>query len=144
MNLVIDASVSAKWFFKEQGTDDALALLDGCHRGEIEFLAPEILTAEMANLIWNKVLRRAVAADQACTFLDAFQRVPVRLSPASEVAGAALRLAVKFRHSAYDCLYVTLAAREGCELMTADKGLYHVFRRAFPQVRLLGDSRLVQ
>jgi predicted nucleic acid-binding protein len=141
MKLVIDASVAAKWFFKEPGTDDALALLDACDRGVVEFWAPEIITAEMANLIWKKVLRAAVDPHHGYSFFDDFRRIPVRFTPAFELAGVSLRLAVSFRHSAYDCLYVALAAREGCEMVTADAKLFGAFRAAFPQVRMLMSHR---
>ncbi|MGH9403504.1 MAG: type II toxin-antitoxin system VapC family toxin [Terriglobia bacterium] len=139
MNLVIDASVSAKWFFSETETDHALELLGACERGAVEFLAPEILAAEMANLIWKKVLRMSVDDRHGMAFLDRFHQVPISLQPMSQLTVAALRLAIQFRHPVYDCIYVVLALRENCDFITADRRLFRMFSPAFSCVRLLGE-----
>jgi hypothetical protein len=36
------------------------------------------------------------------------------------------------REGVYDCLYVALAEREGCELVTADSRLLATFKTTFP------------
>jgi predicted nucleic acid-binding protein len=47
--LVIDASVAVKWVVEEPGTQEALLLRQ--HR----LLAPDLLVAECANILWKKV-----------------------------------------------------------------------------------------
>lgn len=144
MNLVIDASVAAKWFFNEKDTEAAFALLEGCHRGEITFLAPALLGAEVANLIWKKVVRGSIDAEHGYAFWADFQRIPLDSIPDSVMASQALRLAVEFRHSVYDCLYVAVAVGSECALLTADRKLFNVFNPVFPQVRFLADLQVDQ
>ena len=50
--LVIDASIAIKWVVEEEGTTAALAL-----RQQAKLIAPELLVAECANILWKKVLR---------------------------------------------------------------------------------------
>ncbi len=52
ITLVIDASIAIKWVVEEDGTPQALAL-----RGRTKLIAPELLVAECANILWKKVQR---------------------------------------------------------------------------------------
>jgi predicted nucleic acid-binding protein len=54
--LVIDASIAIKWVVQEEGTEDALAL-----RTRAELIAPDLIIAECANILWKKVKRAASA-----------------------------------------------------------------------------------
>ncbi len=47
--LVIDASIAVKWVVDENGTPEALAL-----RARAKLIAPELLIAECANILWKK------------------------------------------------------------------------------------------
>ena len=47
--LVIDASIAVKWVIEEDGTPEALAL-----RQNAKLIAPELLVAECANILWKK------------------------------------------------------------------------------------------
>ena len=46
----------------------------------------------------------------------------------------ALEISQKFRQTVYDCLYVALAEREGCELVTADDKLIKAVQPTMPFV----------
>jgi predicted nucleic acid-binding protein len=50
--LVIDASIAIKWVIEEEGTKEALALRNQA------LVAPDLLIAECANVLWKKVRRR--------------------------------------------------------------------------------------
>jgi predicted nucleic acid-binding protein len=49
MTLVVDASIAAKWFIDEKGREQAIRLLDVAERQ-----APDLLIAEVANIVWKK------------------------------------------------------------------------------------------
>jgi predicted nucleic acid-binding protein len=51
INLVIDSSVVIKWFDPEPYTADADRILTAYETGAIKLLAPEILPAEVGNII---------------------------------------------------------------------------------------------
>jgi predicted nucleic acid-binding protein len=58
--LVIDASVAVKWVIEETGTEAALSLRRGA-----KLIAPELLVAECANVLWKKVRRNELSRDEA-------------------------------------------------------------------------------
>jgi predicted nucleic acid-binding protein len=43
------------------------------------------------------------------------------------------------RIGVYDCIYVALAAQEGCELVTADDKLFNTLHKDFPFIILLAS-----
>jgi predicted nucleic acid-binding protein len=49
----------------------------------------------------------------------------------------AYELSSQTRQGVYDCLYVALAEREGCELITADSRLIANLQVSFPLIRSL-------
>jgi predicted nucleic acid-binding protein len=137
MNLVVDASVAAKWLFVEPDTGKARAILDSAESGELQLLAPEILPAEIANSLWKRTQRGDLDNASALGLFDGFQKVEFKFCRVQELIGPALSIAFRHQHPVYDCLYVVLARREGCDLVTADEKLYRAFARDFPRVRLL-------
>jgi predicted nucleic acid-binding protein len=139
VKLVIDASVAVKWLLDEPGTREAEALLGACQEGRITPFAPEILAAEVAAVLWKRVVRGFLRADQAAFLYERFNRIRPVLTPISSLAGSAMRLALEHRHSVYDSLYVAFALENGCDLITADERLFRTFAPSFPQVRLLRD-----
>jgi len=51
----------------------------------------------------------------------------------------ALEIAAKSSASVYDCLYVALAERESCELITADDKLVKKLQGQFPFIKHIGS-----
>jgi predicted nucleic acid-binding protein len=49
----------------------------------------------------------------------------------------ALRVASRARVGVYDCLYLVLAEREGCELLTADDRLVRALQPTIPFITAL-------
>lgn len=139
MNLVVDASVAAKWLFEEPDTARARNLLLGSKEGRLKLLAPEILPVEIGSFLWKRVVRGALEAEEALSHYARFGRVCPALVRISSLAQPALKLALVHRHSIYDSLYVALAASARCDFVTADEKLLRVFAPSFPQVRLLRD-----
>ena len=136
MNLVVDASVAAKWLFVEPDTGKARAILDSAESGELQLLAPEILPAEIANSLWKRTQRGDLDRASALGLFDGFQKVEFKFWSVQELIEPALSIAFLQHHPVYDCLYVVLARREGCDLVTADEKLYKAFARD-SRVRLL-------
>ena len=57
---VIDASIAVKWVVDEDGTPEALTL-----RQRAKLIAPELLVAECANILWKKVQRDELLKQEA-------------------------------------------------------------------------------
>jgi len=139
MNLVVDASVAVKWLFVEPDTGKARAILDSAQSGELQLLAPEILLAEIANSLWKRTQRGDLDRALARGLFVSFEKVDFKFSRVQELIGDAFSVALRHHHPVYDCLYVVLAGREGCGLVTADEKLYKAFVTNFPRVQLLRD-----
>jgi predicted nucleic acid-binding protein len=56
------------------------------------------------------------------------------LLPAVPLLPRALEIAKQFRQTVYDCLYIALAEREGCELASADDKLVKAVQTSLPFV----------
>lgn len=139
MTIVVDASVAAKWLFREPDTDRARALLEDAQRGHLSMLAPELLPVEIASSLWKRVYREGLRPEEVEEHYKRFVRFCPALVRIAVLTETAFRLALANKHPVYDCLYVALALGTPCPLVTADERLFRVFSPAFPQVRLLHD-----
>jgi predicted nucleic acid-binding protein len=115
---VIDASIAVKWVVEEDGTAAALLL-----RKQAKLIAPELLVAECANILWKKVRRNELSKDEALLAARLLQGVDLELLPTRSLFEAATLIAIDLDHPAYDCLYVALAAANDCSFVTADERL---------------------
>lgn len=117
-DFVIDASVAAKWVIEEVGTSEALQL-----RQQARLLAPDLLLAECANILWKKIQRGELLKDEALLAIQILAGAEVELLSARSLCHAATQLSIELGHPAYDCLYLALAIERDCPFVTADKAL---------------------
>jgi predicted nucleic acid-binding protein len=122
--VVVDASVAVKWFIPEELSTQARGLL----ATEYELLAPDLLWAELGNVLWKKHRRRELDQRTATRLLDDFARVPIEYHASQHWAGAALALAIRHGATVYDGLYLALAAGNECRVVTADRRLHEACR----------------
>lgn len=118
MTLVVDASIAAKWFVAEDGREQALQLLDLPDRQ-----APDLIVAEVANVVWKKAVRGQVTDAQARAICSALPRYFDSLHASERLVESAIAIALALRHPLYDCLYLACALRLGAHLVTADRRL---------------------
>ena len=114
--LVIDASIAVKWVIEEEGTPQALTL-----RRTARLLAPELLVAECANILWKKARRNELSREEALLAARLLQTAAIELVPTRSLLAAATRIAIALDHPAYDCLYLALAIENDCRFVTADE-----------------------
>jgi predicted nucleic acid-binding protein len=113
---IVDASVAAKWFFPEEHSRDAMRLIS--HRNEL--FAPDLLWAEFGNILWKRVCRREISADEAGRILHDFLGLPIQFIPSFGLLPAAMEIAVATKRTLYDCLYLASAVHRHCRLFSAD------------------------
>jgi predicted nucleic acid-binding protein len=116
--LVVDASIAVKWVVEEDGTRQALIL-----RREARLIAPDLLIAECANILWKKVQRNELSKEEALLAARLLQGAEIELLPTRSSMEAATRIAIELDHPAYDCIYLALAIENGCKFVTADERL---------------------
>lgn len=117
--LVIDASVAIKWVVTEDGAEEAERLL----ASGVRLLAPDLILAECANILWKKVTRGEMppqAAGQAALVL---QTTDFELSPMRQHVALACAIAIELAHPAYDCMYLAVAQAFEAPFVTADTRL---------------------
>lgn len=118
---VVDNSIAVKWFVPEVHSEFAIRLLGPAH----QMTAPDLLPAEFANALWKKVRERTITLAEAVALLPELERQPIALQPGQELLASAFELAVSHNRTVYDSLYVALALRERCQLVTADRKLFN-------------------
>ncbi len=121
---VIDASVLVKWVLPEPGTEFALRLRETPH----QLLAPDLVWSETANVLWKKVQRNELSAEQADQRLRALLAAPITVTRSRTLLPLALEIAVSTARTVYDSLYISLAVRKRCKLVTDDRRLVNAVR----------------
>jgi predicted nucleic acid-binding protein len=137
--LVVDSSVVIKWFVVEPYSDQARLLLDEYKSGTLTLLAPDLVNAELGNIVWKKQAFQGLAANDAQAIVDAFRELRFVLTPTAILLDHAYRLAVTHQRTVYDMLYLALSLREQCPLVTADERLVNTIQSTFPNVTWLGQ-----
>ncbi|MEZ5626625.1 MAG: type II toxin-antitoxin system VapC family toxin [Rhodocyclaceae bacterium] len=117
MRWVVDASVAAKWFAPEPDAEAAQRILG------YELYAPDLLFAEVANILWKKQRRGELADEVPEIAARMLLGIGVHASPCADLMPEASALAARLDHPAYDCFYLALAVRHGIAMVTADRRL---------------------
>lgn len=111
---VVDASVAIKWVIQEAGTEAALRLLGH------ELIAPDLLVAECANILWRKQRLGEISAREAGLAARLLERAELDLVPMRRLLDRATALAIALDHPGYDAIYLALAETTGRAFVTAD------------------------
>jgi predicted nucleic acid-binding protein len=131
---VVDSSVVVKWFLHEPGRAEALTLLHLYQEERIKLVAPILLMSEVASVLSKRVRRGLATASMA---LEAYRllktNAPVLVDD-RQLLDEAMALAVGSGQAVYDCLYLALALRRGCDLITADRKFHAAVSSKFPSV----------
>jgi predicted nucleic acid-binding protein len=115
--IVLDASVIAKLFLKEEGSDIAIRLKDGHVQGKIEILAPSLMKYELISALKSKKFSKGeiklaleVVRDYGFSIMELDDGLFDKVA----------ELSIDYNISAYDAAYIALAEDTGVILCTAD------------------------
>ncbi len=126
---MLDASVVVKLVVMEAGTAESLVAFER----PIRWLAPRLMTVEVASALRQKVAGQVLSAVDAsaalAAMLDAVADGVIELADDEALVSGALNLALSLEHKVPDCLYLALAEREGALLVSADRKLLALARR---------------
>ncbi len=118
---VVDASVAIKWFLPQVYADNARDLLTNNHN----LLAPDLLFPEVGNILWKEVRFSLATAEEAKAVITAFNALPLQVYASKPLMSLAIDIALKTQRTVYDCLYLSLAISERCQMVTADKKFFN-------------------
>ncbi len=134
MRYVLDASVALKWVLPEPDTPRAVRLRNAYRQKLDELLAPDIFPAEVGHALTRAERRGILAPPEAARRLLLVLRTAPVLHSYLPLLRRAVDISSSIRIGVYDCVYVALAEREGCELVTADAKLVTSVGAAYPFV----------
>jgi hypothetical protein len=116
---VVDASVVAAAFFREEHAEAARRLL----LSDTELHAPDLIYAELASVIWKRQRRGELAEGDATRLLADMLTLPLLAASSQELADGALQAALRTSRTVYDCLYLALSVQLKTVMVTADRRL---------------------
>ena len=132
--VVVDSSVAIKWFVTEPYSVEAHSILEEYQAGPLTLLAPDLLYAEVGNIVWKKHRFQGLAAEDAEEVLAAFRLVTCSVTSCAALLEEAYRLAVTHQRTVYDAMYLALSLREHCRWVTADERIVNALGAIFPQI----------
>jgi len=136
---VVDASAILKWYLLDEAHGaQALALLQQCTAGELEILAPSLLTYELLNGLVIAARRARLDQNIISLSFKGFMSLGVRFYEVSFFADKVLEYCRLYGRSVYDSSYLALAEQEGVDLITADERLFNSVQKDLPWVRWIG------
>ena len=141
MKHIIDSSTAFKWVLTEVDSDKALRLRDDYRNGLIELHAPDIFPAEMVSSLLTAQRKGRISDFQPLLSEVLTEGVVLHATTPllARMARIISTVTTGARFSVYNCLYVALAEREGCELITADDRLLRNLRPVFPFIKELAS-----
>lgn len=142
MNRVIDASVLVKFFIPEILSEKAEELNARSMQGDLRLLAPDLIFAEVGNILWKKHRMKELIRSEAEEIVDAIVSLPLEIETSKALLPFAVDLGLAYGITVYDAIYVSLAKVHETILVTADKKLVEIMGKTDfkKHVAWLGDS----
>jgi predicted nucleic acid-binding protein len=139
MKYVLDASAALRWVLPGPTRPQALRLRDGYAQQVHELIAPSHFSGEIASALTKAERQKLIAVGDARLLIANVMRTRPILHPSAPLLYRAVDISSQSRSAFYDCLYVALAERENCEMVTDDDKLVHNLQRQFPFIILLSS-----
>jgi predicted nucleic acid-binding protein len=137
--IVVDASVSASWFLRDECSGKASEILNQVLLGRLRLVQPILWKYETANILKTAIIKKRITAEEARLSISLAGKFPVEYhNPSAEDMSNILNLADDSSITAYDAAYVCTALMFSAELISADKDLL-MLRNKFSFVRKLED-----
>jgi predicted nucleic acid-binding protein len=130
MIIVVDANIAAALFLDLAYSAPARDAVTDAK----EIIAPDLITAEVANTLWKLTRSKHIDIGLADHVLDGLAAIVSEFVPGARLAAEAVKHASALDHPAYDCFYLTLAKRRRAKLITADRRFADVLERVDPPV----------
>ena len=129
MKVVVDTNVVAYLLLGTEGfVDEARA----CFRAVSNPIAPAHWEAELTNVLWMAVRSGILPPEEGPVRLSLARRLGVESVTTATLCQGALLRSVTSGIAVYDTLFVELAVRTGCPLLTFDKAVI----KAFPDIAI--------
>jgi len=132
MKAVLDSCVALKWVLTEADSAKALDLRTGFQNQIHELLCPDIFLAECSHALVRAERKAILKQGEAAILVSDILSTPLDMHAHLPLLARAVEIASNMRCGFYDCLYVALAERERCELVTSDQKLISRLQKQYP------------
>ena len=141
-NLVVDANVIAKLYLRdEQYIDKADLLFDRFQKGNVDLIAPRVITYEVPAAIKRGAGRVRASEETWKDAIESFESLGLVVVDDSDAKYEATRFAMNYSIGYYDALYMLLAEDLDCQLVTADDRLWRSLRGRVRYLVLLASYK---
>jgi predicted nucleic acid-binding protein len=123
MRYVLDSCLALKWVLPEPDAAKAIRTRDEYHQGIHELLSPDVFPIEVAHSLAKSERRGLILPGEGLKMMNDVLNYMPDLHPYLPLLPRAFAIASAARIGVYDCLYIALAEREGCEVLTTDARL---------------------
>ena len=126
--MIIDASILASFLIKDEFYDLSEKFLRE-HAGELK--APDIIIAEVANVIWKHiVVVRRIPSNLVDDLIDLFYVLvtTIEIYDSLPLLKDAFKISIDVKISIYDALYIALSLNSRDKLATFDRTLFESVR----------------
>ena len=126
MKMVLDSSVLAKLFFKEEGSDSAIELMEKGDLHDLEFISSDLVVFEIGNTIYRNLKGKKKDGRRyiELVFLLNIDLIPIDHTIAKEAMVQAQKYSITF----YDGVHVALSKLNDAILVTQNKELLKKIR----------------
>jgi predicted nucleic acid-binding protein len=121
---VVDACVAVKWVVTEEHSDAALRFL---MKGDA-LVVPDLFFPEIGNVFCKKCRQGELSLEDAKSALRDLLAISLEVHPTQSLVVESLGMSSRWGCSVYDGVYLALAARQGCSLVTADQRFIQMMR----------------
>jgi predicted nucleic acid-binding protein len=123
VSLVLDASLTMCWYFEDESTPAADAILDQVSKTGA--LVPGLWRLEVANAFQSALRRGRITTSYRDDSLVELGKLPIKIDADTDayVGTTTLRLAERFGLAIYDATYLELAQRHSLALASLDMKL---------------------
>lgn len=116
--------MAVKWFVEEVQAEAARRLLADVYA----LYAPGLWWPECGNILWKKVQRGELTAQEARLIRQGLEQQPVDITPSILIIAPAFEIALDTGLTVYDSCYLALAMLIESQLVTADQRLFNALR----------------
>lgn len=100
---------------------------------------PEFCLLECANALWKAARFRGLPSEQAAQLLVDLVAFPLYITPVGELLPRALALSLAHDLAVYDCIFIAMAERLTCPLITVDERQGQVAVAGGVQLKMLSE-----
>jgi predicted nucleic acid-binding protein len=127
MRFVLDASVALKTVLNEVDSAAAFRLHNDAKKQIHQLIAPDTLPVEVAHALTRAERKGLILQGDGSKLFAFFLRDCPILFDYGDLIDRAMELSSQARLGLFDCLYVALAEREHCPVVTADQRIVTLF-----------------